>query len=209
MLAIETLVVGELSVNCYLAWDRESGRGIIIDPAGDRAAVSGAVARSGAVFERLVCTHGHFDHVPDQRLREESGVPLFVHRLAAPVLARAAEYHEMVLGVPAGAPPPEPDGFLEEGQVLAVGGVPLTVWHTPGHSPGSICLVGAGVVFSGDTLFQRGVGRTDLGGGSEEKLQASLRRLLDLPPETRVYPGHGPATDIGAERQALAGYLAR
>lgn len=208
MLKVTTVAVGPLEANCHLVIDPGRNRGVIIDPGADREAILAAAAASGAVFEAVIGTHAHFDHVGANGVRDDLGARFLIHPRGAPLLAQAAEQQQLILGFAPAESPVPPDGFLEEGDEVTVGSEKLLVMHTPGHSGCGICLAGTGLVFTGDTLFRRGVGRTDLGGGSEAELKESLRRLFLLPAETLVYPGHGPATDIGAEKEALAFFLA-
>lgn len=199
---VAVLEVGPLETNCYLVGDRGLP-GLLVDPGDEPGRVRTAL--SGAGFSSLVVvnTHGHFDHAGANGLAAEAGARLLAHRLDEPMLALAGEHRAYFLGPGPHPEVPLPDGFLEEGDELAVGAGTLRVLHTPGHSPGSICLVGAGVLFSGDTLFAGDIGRTDLEGGDPAAMRFSLARLLELPDETVVYPGHGPATSIGRERAML------
>ena len=148
----------------------------------------------------IVNTHGHMDHIEGNKdLQAATGAPILIHREDAGMLTSPAQNLSLFVGSDFVSPPP--GRLLDEGDVIAWGRESLQVLHTPGHTPGSISLAGGGVVFSGDTLFARSVGRTDFPGGSMTKLLLSLReKLLDLPPETRVLPGHGPETTIGVEK---------
>ncbi len=197
---IERIVVGPLETNCYLVHDGDACW--IIDPGSDADRILQRLEALGWTPVAILVTHGHFDHVGAvQPLQRHYDIPFWAHRDEAEVLAYQTP--ERVLenwGVRI-APIPAPDRWLEDGEVLSLGTTSWRVWHTPGHSPGSICLVGPGVVFTGDLLFHLSVGRTDIRGGDVGRLQASLRRLLSLPPETRVLPGHGPETTLGFEIQ--------
>jgi glyoxylase-like metal-dependent hydrolase (beta-lactamase superfamily II) len=182
---IETVTVGPLATNCYLVG---SGGGVVIvDPGAQARKLVAAVA--GRPVEAVLLTHGHSDHAGAvDEVVSATGAPWFV---SAADEALAAKYARTA-----------PSGVLQDGEPLTFGSTTWEVLATPGHTPGSVCFHGPGVLFSGDTLFAGGVGRTDLAGGSTEALFASLRdRILTLPDETAVYPGHGEATTIGRERE--------
>jgi hydroxyacylglutathione hydrolase len=203
MLKVKTIAVGLLGTNCYLAIDPETNQGIIIDPGADKEKILGAVNRSGAVFTAVINTHGHFDHIAADIIKTDLGIPLLIHKLEMPRFKSGLADQMMLLGFGPAEEIPEPDRFLEEGDKIKVGNEKLTVWHTPGHTPGGISLLGKGLVFTGDTLFCGGVGRTDLEDGSDADLDRSLERLLRLPGETIVYSGHGPSSVIENERPAI------
>lgn len=193
---IETLVVSIFATNCYLVSCRESGEGLVIDPGAEGKRILRVIEKSGLNITGIVNTHGHVDHTgANGRLKEA---------LQAPLLLPAKElesYGNPRLGLKIifGRPAP-PDRLLEEGDELSFGKQRLAVIETPGHTAGSISLYGGGAVFTGDALFAGSIGRTDLAGGSQELLIRSIKKkLLTLPPQTAVYPGHGPATTIEAE----------
>jgi len=197
ILKIETFQVTEFVENCYVVKDGQEA--IIIDP-GD---VPDRLLRSldGLKASTIVNTHGHCDHCGGNGvLIERTGAQLACHKGDVPLLRILPEQGEMFGAV---FPPcPEPGRLLEEGDTVAVGGIAFRVLHTPGHSPGHIVLVGQGVAFVGDVLFAGSIGRTDLMGGNHAQLLDSIRsKLLSLPDETIVYPGHGPSTTIGEERR--------
>lgn len=202
---IQPLVVGGFQANCYLIplSDRSC---FIVDPGAEPQRILHTLQGAGLTPQWIVCTHGHFDHVgavtPLIRFFAEHGTPL---RLAAPQKESAyfTETAQNRFSADAAAlflppalqadftPPPAPDTFLAEGDTLPF--APYRVLETPGHTPGSLCLYNeaAGILFSGDTLFTPGVGRTDMPGGSFSDLMQSLKRLLRLPDATLIYPGHG------------------
>ena len=192
-----------MGTNCYLVIDPETNQGIIIDPGGDKKKVLRAVDRSGAIFTAVVNTHGHFDHIAADVIKTELGVPLLIHKLDMPRFQNGLADQMLLLGFGPSEDIPEPDKFLKEGDEIRVGNEKLIVWHTPGHTPGGISLSGKELVFTGDTLFCEGVGRTDLEGGSDEDLDSSLQRILRLPGKTVVYPGHGPTSTIEHERPSI------
>lgn len=197
---IHTLPVGALETNCYLVYCPDTQQGVIIDPAGEPERILSEVKRLGLKPVMVVNTHGHIDHVAaNDAVRRATGAPLALHAADAPYLERPDPVFARWLGAPQALKPA--DRYLADGDVLAFGHCTLTVLHTPGHTPGGISLYGGGVVFTGDALFNQGVGRTDLPGGNWQLLVNSIRtRLFALPDETVVYPGHGPETTIGAER---------
>ena len=200
-LAVQTLVVGPLQTNCYLVSGGGSKEAIVIDPGGDPERILQVVEDGGLTVALIVDTHAHFDHVAaNAAIREATEAPIAIHRLDAEALARPATLFGFSLGGPASPPA---DRLLEDDEEIVVGEVTLRVLLTPGHTPGGISLLyePQPAVFSGDALFQLGVGRADLPGGDYETLLNSIRsRLFTLPDSTVVYPGHGPATTIGAER---------
>lgn len=192
--------MGALETNCYLVYCPDTKEGIIVDPAGEPERILSEIQRLGMKTVLVVNTHGHIDHVAaNDAVRKATGAPLALHALDAGYLAHPDPAFARWLGAPERLAPANRN--LEHGDAVAFGTCTLTVLHTPGHTPGGISLFGEGVVFTGDALFNQGVGRTDLPGGDWRQLQTSIRtRLYTLPDETVVYPGHGPSTNIGAER---------
>lgn len=199
---IETIPVGPLQVNCYVVGCEESGEGVVIDAGGSVERLLARIGELGLTVRYLIATHGHFDHVGGNRaFLQATGVPLLIHEKDAFLLPLASEAARS-FGVTAENSPP-PDRYLTDGMVVEFGAQRLEVIHTPGHSPGGCCLYSpqAEALFTGDTLFNGSVGRTDLPGGSMETLMASIRqRLAILPDGTRVFPGHGPSSTIAIER---------
>jgi glyoxylase-like metal-dependent hydrolase (beta-lactamase superfamily II) len=199
----EILPVGPLSANCFILGCEESREGVVVDPGGEPERIIAAIERLGLRIRYILNTHGHFDHVGGNAgLLAHTGATLLVHendvRLLSLAETVAARY-----GV-TGENSPEPHSFLEDEMLLTFGNHRVRVLHTPGHTQGGICLYleEEGILISGDTLFAEGVGRTDFPGGSHEQLIESIRtKLLTLPEETKVYPGHGPSTTIGREKR--------
>jgi len=191
-----------LQTNCYIVGCEETKEGVIIDPGGNAKRILAEVEKLGLKIKYIINTHGHFDHtLANKEVVKATGAPLAIHSADAPMLTQGGG--AIFFGIIGKASPPA-DIMLEEGQILALGNVELEVLHTPGHSPGSICLYNKkeGVLFDGDVLFNMGIGRTDLPGGNYNLMMDSLQRLLTLPDETMVYPGHGPPTTIGRERRS-------
>jgi glyoxylase-like metal-dependent hydrolase (beta-lactamase superfamily II) len=193
----ERLVLGQLSTNCWIA-GHEDGPLIVIDPAGEPARITAALAARDVAA--VVLTHGHFDHVGGvASLVEETGAPLIAHEADAADVTDPARNGGMLFGFTDAAP--APDRTVVDGDVVEAGEAAFRVLHTPGHTPGSICLLCEGHLFSGDTVFAGSVGRTDFPGGDGRALRASIEaKLLPLPDDTVVHPGHGPDTTIGRER---------
>ena len=195
-------VVGALQENCYLVQDPATGAGALVDPGAEGDALVAALRERerdhGLRLEAVWLTHGHLDHVG--ALREVTaafGVPVFMHPLDRPVFDYAPRA-AMVYGLP-WQPQPAPDRGFAEGQTLALGALRFAVMHAPGHAPGHVVIHGHGLAFVGDCLFHGSVGRTDLPMSNPGDLTRSLARIAALPPETAVYPGHGPATTVGRE----------
>lgn len=195
---VERLVLGELDTNCFVVADESDGSLIVIDPAGEAAVLLAAIGERpvGAI----VLTHGHFDHLGAAReLVAVTGAPILVHAADAASITSAHGSGGAMFGFDYSAP--TADRELVDGDLVEVGRLRLTVLHTPGHTPGSMCLVGDGHLFAGDTLFSGSVGRTDFPGGDPRAMQRSIARLAALPDETGVHCGHGPDTTIGRERR--------
>ena len=193
---LKRFVVPGYSSNSYIV-GTDSGEGIIVDAGGQGPEILETARQSGLEIKLLVLTHGHFDHIGAAReIKEASGCQVAIHREDAGNLGRFSLNTIINRAVP-----PHPEGLLEDGELIEVGELSFRVLHTPGHTPGGICLYGEGVVFTGDTLFRQSVGRTDIPGGSHSRLLQSIRsQLLVLPDETVVLPGHGPESTIGGER---------
>lgn len=198
---LQTIVVGPLGVNCYVIGDEHAHQAIVIDPGGDPQKILELVRLHRFEVRAIVNTHAHFDHVGAiERLRRETSAPFAIHAEEESTLDRAPTSAK-AFGL-AIAPVTTPDRWLTDGDMIEAGRIKLRVIHTPGHSPGGICLYDPddGVLFSGDTLFHGSIGRTDFPGCSLEALLTSIKtRLLVLPGETVVYPGHGQATTIAEE----------
>jgi glyoxylase-like metal-dependent hydrolase (beta-lactamase superfamily II) len=197
---MHTLVAGALQVNCYIIACEKTREALVIDPGDEGARIWKVVRDEGYDLTRIVNTHGHFDHVGANRyLMQKSGAELLCHEADLFLLEQMGE-HAALFGLEVDSSP-APNRFIENGEMLHVGHLQAQVLHTPGHSPGGISLLMGEHLFSGDTLFARSVGRTDLPGGDFTTLINSIRgRLLILPDVTQVHPGHGPATTIGEEK---------
>ncbi len=200
---IKTLAVGPFAANCYVVGSPETRQGMLIDPGAEDKAILKTVQQTGLTISVIVITHSHMDHVGALRkVQEKTDAQFAVHEAEKGFLFSTPMRMLTSLGVSPVKSPPRPDRLLRDGDSIEVGDLRFEVLHTPGHSSGGICLSGHGVVFSGDTLFNSGIGRTDFPGMSHERLITSIRqKLMVLPDETVVYPGHGPPTTIGDERR--------
>jgi len=198
----ELVIVGALETNCYLVYCEETRACAVIDPGAEHEKIIAAIADLELMPAVVLNTHGHVDHIGGNvDIVQKYGVPLAMHPADAGML-KVSDHIELSLLLGARNSPP-PDRLLAEGDKIAVGRVSLRVIHIPGHTPGSIGFVADGVLFSGDTLFCGGVGRTDLPGGSWKDLEMSIReKILTLPDETMVLPGHGPWTTVEQEKSS-------
>ena len=199
--------VGPLACNCYVVGDEATKQAIVIDPGGDADDLVNEITAQGLTVTAIIATHAHFDHlIAAQRLREVTGAPFHLHHDDAPLLDWYQESGLMFIGVEL-PPPPEIDTRPQEGDVLTAGAASLEVLHTPGHSPGSLSLLGRvgddQILFGGDLLFAGSVGRADLPGGDMRTLVNAIRsKVFPLGDELTVYPGHGPPTTVARERAA-------
>ena len=193
---------GMFAENCYVVVDEQAGECAIVDPGEDAGLILHKVQETGAKPVAIWLTHAHIDHVLGvPRIAEETGASIWLHSADRPLYDAVPEQAAW-FGLAAPPRLPAPDRQMVPGERLALGALSFDVRHAPGHSPGSVCLVGPGVAFSGDVLFAGSIGRTDLPGGDFETLIASIEReLLPLPDDTIVYSGHGPETTIGRERR--------
>ncbi len=197
-LQIVQVPAGPIATNAWVVIDRASGEALIVDAPPDAASpIDQVLTEAGATPVMLVLTHTHWDHIGDaEAIRVRYGIPLAVHPLDRGRLDDPGD-------TPVPIPPAGVDRELAEGDELKLGEQTLVVMHTPGHSPGqvSLYLAAANLLLGGDTLFPNGYGRTDIPGASEKDTIATIRRLLDLPDEVTVLPGHGEPTTIGRERR--------
>jgi glyoxylase-like metal-dependent hydrolase (beta-lactamase superfamily II) len=191
---IETFTVGMLSTNCYVVNSQRTKDAIIIDPglefSSETQQILDYITQGGLKIKSIVNTHGHSDHISgDAIFQGKYNVPICIHKYDAAAIE----------GLGKGKFPA--NALLEDGSLIELGNESLKVMHTPGHTPGSICLLGERLVFTGDTLFAGGIGRTDFPGGSDSDMRLSLQKLVCLPDNFLVYPGHGPTSIMGEEKR--------
>ncbi|MFN8487011.1 MAG: MBL fold metallo-hydrolase [Caldilineaceae bacterium] len=200
---VKGLTVGLLQENCYIVACEKTRKGVIIDPGDNARAILKVVSQQALTIEKVINTHAHFDHVMAvNAVCSATGAPFYLHRADLPVLHGTPERVRLWLDTEI-SPIREPDEFLEHGQLIQVGEETLEVRFTPGHAPGHVVFIhhASRQIFGGDTLFQGSIGRFDLPMADGPTLLQSIReQLLTLPDDYTVYPGHGPATTIGAER---------
>ncbi len=188
--------VNSFGVNCYVVY--HGGEAVIVDPGGPSEDVLAFLEQETLKVVAIINTHGHSDHIGgNQWFVEKTNAPLYIHQADAPFLGDPTLHLGPQINLEVGHSTAQ--GLLQDGDVINVGGESLNVIHTPGHTGGGICLYGLGFVLSGDTLFKESVGRWDLPQADESALYRSLKRLIKLPPETVVYPGHGPSSIIAYE----------
>jgi glyoxylase-like metal-dependent hydrolase (beta-lactamase superfamily II) len=201
---LETFPVGPLQCNCTILGDQAAGEAIVIDPGDDISRIHNRLNDLGLKLKQILITHGHIDHVGGAlKLKRLTGAPILLNENDLPLL-KMMDMQAAWIGTttPEVAPP---DESLSDGMTVGLSAYPAQVLHTPGHTQGSVCLHFAplSMVIAGDTLFAGSIGRTDLPGGNVRQIIHSIEsRLLVLPNETRVIPGHGPETTIGEERES-------
>ena len=190
MLNVRTLPLGDYQTNTYLAWEETSDTCVVIDPGYEAETILRAAEEAGKKITAILLTHGHFDHVVAVRsIAHRTGCRIYIHR------AEQDQPEQMTGGML----------FFShtygEGDVLKLAGLEIRVLHTPGHTPGSVCLQVEDTIFAGDTLFAGSIGRTDFPGGSMAQMRQSLARLMEMPENYRVLPGHGAETTLLAEKE--------
>jgi len=201
-LRVYMMEVGPLAVNAYLVEHMGTRKAAVIDPGGDGEAILGEIARLGLTVTKILLTHGHFDHVGAVGLlREKTGAPVHLHPADLGRMTGASR-QGMLFGLSV-SDPPAPDVLVEEGDVVRLEEQEFLVAHTPGHTPGCVSFLVGKMAFVGDLIFAGSIGRTDLPGGNHEQLIESVRKkIFPLPDDTVLFPGHGPATTVGEEKQS-------
>lgn len=197
---VKKLELGAFAANCFIVGDEETKEGMIIDPAADGNSIMKNVNALGLKIKMIVLTHSHMDHIGAlAEVKEKTGAPLAIHAEEAASLK--SPQFRMIMA-PFSKRPPPADIILNDGDTINIGKLSFKVLHTPGHTPGGISLYTKGIVFTGDTLFNFGIGRADFPGSNyEQELESISKRLMPLPDNTIVCPGHGPDSTIGVERR--------
>ncbi|MGQ9618541.1 MAG: MBL fold metallo-hydrolase [Candidatus Aminicenantia bacterium] len=199
---IENIIVqvGAFETNCYVVFN-QNGSAIIIDPGGEPDKIIEIIQKEKLKPLKIVNTHGHADHCGGNKaLKKKYSIPILMHKDDLEILH--SFQNNLLFPLVKGSPSPEPDYFLEEGDLVDLEDISFRVIHTPGHTPGGISLYYNGLIFSGDTIFSGSVGRTDFPGGSWETLINSIKnKILIFPDKTLILPGHGPSTTVGGEKR--------
>lgn len=193
--------VGMLATNCYIIGCEKTKEAAIIDPGGGAGTILKTIEKNGLTVKYIINTHGHLDHTFDnKKIKDATKANILIHKEDASMLYDPKSNFSYLMGFIFKSPPA--DEVLEDGDIINIGKIKLKVLHTPGHTKGGISLATEEIIFSGDTLFAQGIGRTDLPGGSYREIVASIKnKLFVYPDETIVYPGHGPYTTIGDEKR--------
>lgn len=202
MLKIEGyILLPDFETNTWLLWDEDSREAILVDPAAPSPDLLKRIEELKLKVKYIINTHGHMDHIGGNSwFKNHLSAPLMIHSADAPMLVNSAMNLSLFVGNPVSSAPP--DVLLEDGMELSLGKYPVKVIHTPGHTPGGICLLADKFLISGDTLFEQSIGRTDLQGGNHQQIINSIKnKLFVLPDDVIVFPGHGPRTSIGMEKK--------
>lgn len=193
---LETVVVGAYQVNCYILAEKEGSQAIIIDPGEDYDRIKKVIDKYKLIPKIIINTHGHIDHIG---ANDKFGLPVYIHKDDADCISDSKRNMSAFLGSPASFN--SKIKTLNDKDRIELGKISLEVIHTPGHTPGSVCLKFDDTVFTGDTLFYEGIGRTDFPYSDSEKMAQSIKKLMDLPDKIKILPGHGQASSIGGERK--------
>ena len=198
---IIAMEVGVIGTNCYVVINEEQKKGVVIDPGGDADQILEKIKQKGITIEAIFLTHGHSDHIMAvDEVREITGAKVYISEADADMLTKASSNLSVYMG--AGREFKAADEFLVDGETITAAGLKFQVVATPGHTKGGICLLCGDTVFCGDTIFSESIGRTDLPGGSYSQILHSIKtKIMVLPDEMKLLPGHGPATTIGWERR--------
>lgn len=195
---VKRFVVGPLQTNCYLLEDPATKDACLIDPGANPKEIRRFISDGGLCLKYIINTHGHGDHIAANAF---FNVPIYIHKLEEDFLVDPDKnMSRMFMG---GIVSPRADRLLADGEILPLGELKLKILHTPGHSPGSVSIVVNGIAFTGDALFAGSIGRTDFDNGDADLLYRSImQKLMALPDDTVIYPGHGPESTIGEERRS-------
>lgn len=185
----KTLIVGPIATNCYIVYDNSRDSAVVIDPGAEAERIIAALEENKLKLKAIINTHGHGDHIKENKtLKQKYNCPIYIHKDDSDFLDNPDLNGSILIGNPFTSP--KADHFLKDGEVLDIDGMRFSVFHTPGHTPGGVCLKIDGLLFTGDTLFCGTVGRCDLPGGDGEKLKKSLKIFDSFPGETIILPGH-------------------
>lgn len=194
---VRHLVLGPIAVNCYIVTDPETDATCIIDPGAEPGKIKDVLSKNELKPQFIINTHGHGDHIAANGY---FGVPVYIHRLDGEFLTNSELNLSLLIGFPIKSP--KADRLLEDNDEIVLGSKKLKIVHTPGHTPGSISIKTGDMIFTGDTLFFGGVGRTDFPYSDEDALLNSVKRLLKFSDDDVIYPGHGESSSIGEERKS-------
>lgn len=198
---IYTMALGELQTNCYIIVNEQTKQAVLVDPGAEAKRITDFLNSNELKLEAILLTHGHADHIGAlDKVRAQTGAPVYIHEADAPMLSNAAANLSSFIGADRTYKPAE--HFVQDGDFLNLAGMQIYVMHTPGHTKGGCCYALDKDVIVGDTIFCESIGRTDLPGGSYKQLLTGIKeKILTLPDDTKLYPGHGPATDVAWERK--------
>lgn len=198
---LEGFGVGPMDANCYIIGCEEKRVAAVVDPGAEGKRILARLEELKLKCRYIILTHGHVDHIGAlNEVREATGAEVLMHKNDAAMLTNPAHNLSLFMGSPVKCK--QADRFLGDGEQLKVGQVNLQIFHTPGHTPGGICIQAGNSLITGDTLFAGSVGRSDFPGGNHNVMIESIKtKLLQYPDETKVYPGHGPASTIGLEKK--------
>jgi hydroxyacylglutathione hydrolase len=193
--------LGPMQANCYLLECEETHSAVVIDPGDEADVILDMIRDRELKLEFIINTHGHIDHISaNNDLKNKTSAKLCIHRLDAEIIVDSQKNLSSFIGKPISSLPP--DRILEDGDIIESGTIKLKVIHTPGHSPGSICLLADDAIFTGDLLFAGSIGRYDFPGSSYKQIKESLKKVMEFDDNLIVYPGHGFNTTIGEERES-------
>ena len=198
---IIAMEVGIIGTNCYLVINEEQKSGVVIDPGGDANQIIEKIRQNGITIEAIFLTHGHSDHIMAvDEVRDFTGAKVYISEADSGMLTKASSNLSIYMGT--GKEFKSADEFFVDGETIIAAGLKFKVIATPGHTMGGVCLICSDNVFCGDTIFSESIGRTDLPGGSYSQILHSIKtKIMPLPDEMKLFPGHGPATTIGWERR--------
>lgn len=196
---LESLPIGIWGANCYVLGD--NGEGVVIDPGVEKERIIECINKNALKIKYIIITHAHIDHILYVgEIQKETGAKIVMHKSEVEIMNNPVFNAAVTLGLDVHFP--DADMYVEDGDVLEVGGLKLEIMHTPGHTPGCICIKTGNIIFTGDVLFKLSTGRTDLGNGNSEDMMNSIKnRLMTLEDDVIVYPGHFDSTTIGFERR--------